>query len=74
MLVFSEQANVWKLGCWDNFRDEEALQEAHNIILNRYLSWSFVNHMLLDFGSISWKGNMFVKTKNIKRGSYLHRY
>ena len=67
ILVFSNQANVWKLGCWTNFRDRDTLKKAYSIILNRYISWAFVNHGVAGFwGKVSGTELELLKQKESK--------
>ena len=65
VLVFSNSANIWKLGCWTSFKDGNDLKKAYNIILNRFLSWAFVEHGVIGFwGRITGKEIELLKQKD----------
>ena len=64
VLVFSNTANVWKLGCWTSFKERNDSKKAYNIILNRFLSWAFVEHGVIGFwGRIVGKEVELLKQK-----------
>ncbi len=64
VLVFSNSANMWKLGCWTGFKEGDDLKKAYNIILNRFVSWAFVEHGVIGFwGRILGKEIELLKQK-----------
>ncbi|MEC7183511.1 MAG: hypothetical protein VXW15_12405 [Bdellovibrionota bacterium] len=64
VLVFSSSANIWKLGCWTGFKEGDDLKKAYNIILNRFVSWAFVEHGVIGFwGRILGKEIELLKQK-----------
>ncbi len=67
LIVYSERASQWEMGCFENFGNEQDIL-AYRSVINRYLSWALVPYGVLGFWGVPIDEGIVILKPNEAQG------